>query len=93
MGLTLCVTSHDSVSQSRESVPRGGGGHSGTEWLPTAKRPRGARAVNGKIWGQSTHLKAGKGGGQLQTKNQIRVVTWKMCFFSIYFVKYMILIT
>ena len=24
----------------------GGGGHSGTEWLPTAKRPRRAEAVN-----------------------------------------------
>ena len=27
----------------------GGGGHSGTERLPTAKRPRRAEAVNGKI--------------------------------------------
>ena len=26
-----------------------GGGHSGTESLPTAKRPRGAEAVNAKI--------------------------------------------
>ena len=26
-----------------------GGGHSGTEWLPTAKRPRGAEAVNAKV--------------------------------------------
>ena len=34
------------------TIPRGGGGggggHSGTEWLPTAKRPR-AEAVNAKI--------------------------------------------
>ena len=30
-------------------VPRGGGGHSGTEWLPTAKRPREAEALNAKI--------------------------------------------
>ena len=29
---------------------RGGGGrHSGTRWLPTAKRPHGAEAVNAKI--------------------------------------------
>ena len=27
----------------------GGGGHSGTEWVPTAKRPRGVEAVNAKI--------------------------------------------
>ena len=27
----------------------GGGGHSDTKWLPTAKRPRGAEAVNAKI--------------------------------------------
>ena len=30
-------------------TPGGGGGHSGTEWLPTAKQPRGAEAVNVKI--------------------------------------------
>ena len=34
-----------------------------------------------------------KGGGQLQTKNQIEVVTCKMCLFSLYFVNYMIFIT
>ena len=46
------------------------------------------------IGGWSTHFKAEKGGGgQLQTKNQIRVVTCKMCLFSIYFVKYMIFMT
>ena len=28
----------------RVTIP-GGGGHSGTEWLPTAKWPRGAEAV------------------------------------------------
>ena len=33
-----------------------------------------------------------KGGGQLQTKNQIRVVTCKMCLFVLYFVNYMIFI-
>ena len=27
----------------------GGGGHSGTEWLPTAKRPSGVEGVNAKI--------------------------------------------
>ena len=72
---------------------RGGGGHSGTKWLPTAKQPRGAEVVNAKIWGRSTHLKANKGGGQLPTKNQIGVVTCKVCFFQLYFVNYMIFIT
>ena len=74
-------------------VDLAGGGHSGTKWLPTAKRPRGAEAVNAKIWGWSTHLKANKGGGQLPTKNQIGVVTCKVCFFPLYFVNYMIFIT
>ena len=71
----------------------GGRGHSGTKWQPTGKWPRGAEAVNAKIWGRSTHLKANKGGGQLLTNNQIGVVTCKMCLFSLYFVKYMIFIT
>ena len=31
------------------SLEQGGGGHSGTEYLPTDKRPRGAEAVNAKI--------------------------------------------
>ena len=68
----------------------GGGGHSGTKWLPTAKLPHGAEALNTKILGQSTPLKvlkAKKGGGQLQTKQLIRVVTCKMCLFSLYFEK------
>ena len=34
-----------------------------------------------------------KGEGQLQTKQFIRVVTCKMCLFSLYFVKYMMFIT
>ena len=69
------------------------GGHSGTKWLPTAKRPRRAEAVNAKIKGRSTPLKAKKGGGQLQTKNQIRVVACIMCLFSLYIVNYMMFIT
>ena len=56
----------------------GGGGHSGTEWLPTAKWPCGAEAVNAKIQGRSTPLNAKSGGGQLQTKHLIRVVACKM---------------
>ena len=63
----------------------GGGGHSGTEWIPTAKRQSGAEAVNDKFY-------AKKGGSQLQSKNQIRVVTCKMCVFSLYFVKSIMLI-
>ena len=31
-----------------------------------------------------------RGGGLLQTKNQIRVVTCKMCLFVLYFLNYMI---
>ena len=50
----------------------GGGGHSGTEWLLTAKLLRRAEAVKFKIWGRSTLLKAKKGHGQLQTENLIR---------------------
>ena len=34
--------------------------------------------------------KKGGGGSQLQTTNQIRVVTCKMCLFVLYFVNYMI---
>ena len=34
-----------------------------------------------------------KGGGLLQTKNQIGVVTSKVCLFSLYFMKYMIIIS
>ena len=30
-------------------IPGGEGGHSDTEWLPTAKRPRGAEVVKAKI--------------------------------------------
>ena len=56
-------------------------------------QPLVVEAVNVKIKGRSTHLKAEKGGSQLQTKNQKRVVTYKMCLFSFYFVKYMIFIT
>ena len=33
-----------------------------------------------------------KGGGQLKTANLIRVVSCKICFSSIYFVKYMLFI-
>ena len=62
------------------------GEHPGTEWLPTAKRVCGA--ANAKIKGRSTHMKAKKGGGQLQTKKQIRELTCKMCLFSLYCMKY-----
>ena len=40
--------------------------------------------------GECQNIGAEEGGGQLQTKNQIRVVTCKMYLFSLYFVKYMI---
>ena len=48
----------------------------------------GTQAGNGyplpKIWGRSTHLKAKKRAGQLQTKIQIGVVTCRgVCFHSI----------
>ena len=39
----------------------GGGGHSGTEWLPTAKRPHGVEMVNTKIQGRLTPLKVKRG--------------------------------
>ena len=78
------------------------GGHSDSEWLSAAKWPRGAEVVNTKILGQSTLLKAkekGGLGGQIQTKNLIRIVTCKMhlfhsaFFFFFFFIKYMISIT
>ena len=37
--------------------------------------------------------KGGGGGDEVQTKNQIRVVTCKICLCSLYFVKYMIFMT
>ena len=58
-------------------APGEGGGHSGTEWLPTAKRTRRAEALNTK-----------KRGSKLQTENLIKVVTCNMGLFSLYFVKY-----
>ena len=42
--------------------------------------------------GAVNSFKGKKGGGQLQTENLIRVVTCKFCFFSLYFVKYMVFI-
>ena len=43
--------------------------------------------------GPVNSLEGKKGGVQLQTKNQIRVITCKVCLFSFYFVKYVICIT
>ena len=37
--------------------------------------------------------RGGGGGRQLQAKNLIRVITCKMCLFSLYFLNYMIFIT
>ena len=72
----------------------GGGGHSGTKWLPTANWPSEVEAVNAKVYkGRSNHLKAKKGGGQRQTESQIRVILCEICLFSLHFVKYMIFIT
>ena len=39
------------------------------------------------VWGGG-----GKGDGQLQPKHLIMIVACKMCLFSLYFVKYMMLI-
>ena len=56
------------------SEPKGGGkeggGHSGTKWLPTAKQPHTAEAMNAEMYGRLTHLKAKKkkrGGGRGST--------------------------
>ena len=43
--------------------PAGGGGHSDTKWVPTAKQTRRVESVNTKIEGWSTPLKAKKRGG------------------------------
>ena len=45
--------------------PGGGGGHSGTELLPTAKPTSRTEAVNAKIYRWLTHLIAEKTSGQL----------------------------
>ena len=59
----------------------GGGGHSGIEWVPTAKETCGAlNSVEGKKWAS-----------QLQTKNPTRVDT--VCLFSLCFCKICIIIT
>ena len=42
--------------------------------------------------GERQNLGAKKGGGQLQTESLIRVLTCKMCLFSLYFVIYMVFI-
>ena len=42
-------------------VPLKGGGHSGTEWIPTTKRLHGTEAMNSKIEDWSAHFKANKG--------------------------------
>ena len=46
----------DRTQASREHSPRGGGGHSGTEWLPNTKWLHGAKAMNTKRKGWSTPL-------------------------------------
>ena len=61
----------------------GGGGYSGIEWLPTAKWLRRAEVANVKK----------NRGSKLQTKRLTRIVAYKMCLFSLYFVKYMFFIT
>ena len=47
LGHTILSSSIDIANS--KFFTRGGGGHSGTKSLPTAKRPRGAEAVNAKI--------------------------------------------
>ena len=40
--------------------PWRGGGHFGTKWIPTAKQPCGAEAVNTRIEGQTDTFKVNK---------------------------------
>ena len=73
---------HWDVPEAKAAHP-GGGGHSGTGWLPSAKRPRRGKALNAKKRGWSaTPLKAKRGLVNCNRKNLIRVVTCKMCLFS-----------
>ena len=37
----------------RQPISRGGGGHSSTEWIPTAKWLRKREFLNGKMYGRS----------------------------------------
>ena len=64
-------------------------GHSGTEWLPTAKLER-SRSGERQNLGAVNSFEGRKWG--LQTKNLMRIVSCRMCLFSFYFVKYVIFI-
>ena len=92
--LTTLQRARGGASGGEGEVRRGGGGHSGTERLPTAKRLN-IRSVSGEHQniGAVTSFERRKGARQLQTKHLIRKVTCKMCLFSLYFVRYMMFIT
>ena len=66
-GMTLVT--HTRLITAPLSPLERGGGHSGTEWLPTAIRLGGVEAVNAKSRGGQLLLKARKRSGQLQTEN------------------------
>ena len=68
----------------------GSRGHSGTEWIPTAKRTHGTSAVNAEIWGWlAPFFKAKKEAVNFKLRTYDMAITCKMCLFSLYFVKYM----
>ena len=56
-------------------------GHSGTEWLPTAKLER-SRSGECQNLGEVNSFEGRKWG--LQTKNLMRIVSCKMCFHFIW---------
>ena len=58
------------------------GGHLDLKRYPT-------EAVNAKIQGRSTPFGAKKGGGQLQTKSKIGVLTYNSLLYSLYSIRYM----
>ena len=60
-----------------------------TTHCQTAARSGGGERQN---LGAVNPLEGKKGGGQLETESLIRVVTCKMCLFSLYFVIYMVFI-
>ena len=82
------VTSNHSLTLHANPRTVGGGTQVPTQ-VPTAKRPRGAEAVNAKIQGRSTPFGAKKGGGQLQTKIIIGALAYNVCLYPLYFIRYM----
>ena len=73
-------------------MPGGGGAlrYRIATYCPTAAQSESSERQNIR---RSTHLKAKKGEVIFKLSTKVRVVTFKMCLFSLDFVKYIIFIT